>query len=258
MIPYFEQPSLGLGPITIYSFGLLVAAGILTGLAVARRRARDLGLDPAFVGQLVAWIVVGGFLGAHLADRLLYNFGETWRDPLSLLRIWEGISSYGGFFGAIAGGWLLLRHHAPDHARWRYVDVAAYGLPFGWFLGRLGCFVAYDHVGVPTTALVGQTYVDGLVRYNLGLLEAIFTLLVLIPFVVIVGRREPRPGVLAGGLAVVYAAGRFLLDFLRVDDERYLGLIASQYASLALFALGAAVLWRSLRRPGAHPLPAGA
>ena len=40
MIPYFEQPSLSLGPITIHSFGVLVAVGILSGMYLIRRRPR--------------------------------------------------------------------------------------------------------------------------------------------------------------------------------------------------------------------------
>lgn len=245
MIPYFEQPSFDLGPLTIHTFGALVAAGILAAFVLITRRCARVGLDVLVAGQLMSWILVGGFLGAHLVDRFLYNVHETLADPLSLFRIWEGISSYGGVIGGIAGAWLFFRKHPQGARTWQYLDAIAYGMPVGWFLGRLGCFVAYDHVGTPTEFFLGQTYLDGVVRHNLGFEEALFwgSLTVVMA---ILGRR-PRPaGFLLGVLAVLYAPVRFGLDFFRIADERYAGLIVSQYASIVLLGAGVWVLWYSL------------
>ncbi|MHB8839896.1 MAG: hypothetical protein ACYC7F_13210, partial [Gemmatimonadaceae bacterium] len=66
MIPYFEQPSVSLGPITVHAFGLIVAMAALTGLELGRRRFRHLGLDAGVGEGLVGYIVVCGFLGAHV------------------------------------------------------------------------------------------------------------------------------------------------------------------------------------------------
>ena len=109
MIPYFEQPSLSLGPITIHSFGVLVAVGILSGMYLIRRRAAAWGMDPITAERLTLWILLGGFAGAHLVDRLVYYPRETLADPWSLLRFWESLSSFGGFLGAIVGAALFLR-----------------------------------------------------------------------------------------------------------------------------------------------------
>lgn len=247
MIPYIQQPTLDLGPFTIHAFGVLVATGILVGYQVFKRRIERTGLDVGAATQLIGWVLVGGFIGAHLVERIFYSFDETLAAPWTLLMVWMGISSYGGFLGAMVGGWLFLRRHPQGADTWRYLDGIAYAFPFGWLFGRAGCFLAFDHVGAPTDFFLGELYRDGVVRHNLGLEEALFTL-PLIVLMVILGRK-PRPaGSLVGALAVAYAPGRFLLDFLRVDDDRHLGLLVSQYASIVLFLFGLWMLWTCYRR----------
>ena len=251
MIPYIEQPGLDLGLIHIHAFGALVAAALLIGLEIFRRRSARAGLDAAVGSRLAGWILVGGLLGAHLVDRLFYNFGETLSDPLSLLILWEGISSYGGLIGGTVGAWLFLRRNPQGPNSWRYLDAVAYAVPFAFVLGRLGCFLAFDHVGAPTTFVLGQEYVDGVVRHNMGLEEALYWV-VIATVTAVFGRTARRPGFFVGLVAVLYAPGRFLLDFLRISDERYAGLIVSQYASILVFAIGVWVLLRVVRsRPKA-------
>ena len=252
MLPYIEQPSLSLGPVTIHAFGVLVAAGIWVALEVFRRRASRAGLDLKVGGRLTTWVLIWGLAGAHLFDRLLYNPDQTLADPLSLFAFWDGISSYGGLIGGAIGAVTYLLRHPQGPRTWQYVDAIAYALPFAFVLGRLGCFLAYDHVGAPTDLFWGQTYVDGVVRHNMGLEEALYWAL-LCGVVIAVGRERRRPGTIVGLVALLYAPGRFFLDFLRISDERHAGLLVSQYASVAVAAIGAYILWRIARMPVTEP-----
>ena len=243
MIPYIEPPALDLGPITIHAFGVLVALALVVGLEMFRRRATRSGLDAGVASRLSGWVLIAGVLGAHLVDRLFYNLGETLADPLSLFAVWEGISSFGGMLGGILGAWLFFRRHPQGHDTWRYLDAMAYAVPVAWLIGRIGCFLAFDHVGLPTGFFLGQEYRDGVVRHNLGLEEALYWIPVA-AMVAYLGRRPRTPGVLAATVAILYAPGRFLLDFLRVSDDRVGGLIVSQYAAIALFLVGLCFLVR--------------
>jgi phosphatidylglycerol:prolipoprotein diacylglycerol transferase len=246
MIPYFDQPHLDLGPLSVHGFGVMVAAAVLLGLRVIRTRASRTGLDLVVAQQLTGWVLAGGFLGAHLVDRMVYFPRETLEDPLSLLRLWEGLSSFGGFAGALTGISLFLRRHDLEGETWRYLDVVAYAFPFAWVLGRLGCFMAYDHPGSPTAFILGQTYLDGVVRHNLGLEEALYTL-VLVGVFVFLGRKSHPPGTFVGALALLYGPFRFALDFLRKIDVRYFGLTPAQYGSLALTVTGILIIVRAHR-----------
>ncbi|HEX7597016.1 MAG TPA: prolipoprotein diacylglyceryl transferase [Polyangia bacterium] len=243
MIPYFNQPSLSLGPISIHAFGVLVAAGILIGMRLIRRRSSALGMDGALAERLTMWILLGGFAGAHLFDRLVYYPADALAHPLSLLRFWDGLSSYGGFMGSIAAASIFVHRARLGSQKWAYLDLIAYALPTGWFFGRTGCFLAFDHPGLETTFFLAQRYSDRVVRHNLGLDEALYTLPIALLFLWLGRGRTRSPGFFAGLLALVYAPVRFLLDYLRTDDVRYFNFTPGQYASAAFLVGGVLILW---------------
>jgi phosphatidylglycerol---prolipoprotein diacylglyceryl transferase len=241
LIPYFRQPALHFGPFTVHAFGVLVGCGIILGTTVLQRRAWERRLSHAEVARFISWILVGGFLGAHLFDRLAYFPLETLADPLSLLRFWEGLSSFGGFLGGTVGGFLFFVKHARPGTAWIFADCFAYAFPFGWIFGRLGCFVAYDHPGSATQFVLGQTYKDGVVRHNLGLDEALYSFAVALLFFFL--RRKRRcDGFYLGLFLVLYAPFRFAVDYLRIVDVRYAGLTPGQYGSVLLLLVGGAIL----------------
>lgn len=257
MIPYFEQPKLHLGPITIHAFGVLVAVGILLAFRLIRRRAPRVGLDAVLAERLAMRMVIIGFIVAHVFDRIAYFPRDVLARPWSLLFIWESISSFGGFLGAtLVAAWFVRRQ--PDRAvAWRYLDLIAWAFPAAWLLGRTGCTVAFDHPGYATTFFLAQRYSDQVVRHNLGLYEALFT----VPLVVLfqwLGRSKPRPpGFFVGLLALSYAPIRFLLDTLRWDDARYFGLTPGQYGAVAFGLVGFAILYRTTKQAGTvSPAPA--
>ena len=280
MIPFIEQASWSIGPITVHAFGVIVAIAALTGLELGRRRFRRLGLD-AHVGEGLVWYVVAcGFLGAHVFSVLFYFPQEALAHPIVLLRVWEDISSFGGILGGILGAWLYFRFKAPsiDRAsRWAYIDVVAYVFPVSLAIGRLACSLAHDHPGAITTfplavSLENDTaraYIEGvywaagrladlppaaaLVRlafHDLGWYEFLYLSLIVVPITLVVGRK-PRPaGTFIALFIVSYMPVRFALDFLRLSDVRYAGLTPAQWVALLL--LGALPFVRAEVRRSQH------
>lgn len=248
MLPYFEQPRLHLGPLTIHAFGALVATGVLVGTEVLKRRARDQSLDILLAVRLATWVLVGGFIGAHLFHCFVYFPRQTFANPISIVKIWDGLSSFGGFLGAITGFFLFVKKGLMGDKVWSYVDLVAYSFPVGWVFGRTGCFVAFDHPGSRTDFFLGQAEGPGLPPiHNLGLEEALYTVLLVITMF-LVGRQPRFPGFFVGLLAVMYAPVRFSLDFMRKVDVRYGGLTPGQWGSMALLGVGIYILLRQSRR----------
>lgn len=228
MIPYFKIPSLKLfGPLELQPFGVLVAIGILLGSWFAQRRAAEEKISLLEVRNAVAWAVVSGFIGAHLVAIIFY-FPERIREegPLVFLKIWSGISSYGGFLGAIVG---LLVYFRVQKKPWLHLaEILLQALVIGWIFGRLACTVAYDHPGQPTDWFLGQEYKDGIVRHNLGLYEFLYTLLVITPAMLLFYKRKPRRGTVIALVCLIYAPVRFLFDYLRAaasDFDSFLRLV---------------------------------
>lgn len=255
----------GIGNLPLDPWAILVCIGFVVGLEIARYRAIRLGLD---VRDLVdgALVTVGsGFVVAHVVTVLFY-FPERLRDDgvMSLLKVWEGFSSTGGFLGAVIGAWGYYRFWKKLPAL-RYADTICYGFPFGWFFGRLGCGVVHDHVGSLTTFPLAMNFDDGFwiwtegsaffhgVRHELGLYEAALLIPMMILFYVW-GRQDRVPGFFLGAFGAMYAPVRFVLEFLRNhdleghQDARYLGLTPAQYGMILLFLVSIAFLARLDRR----------
>ncbi len=258
MIPYFTQPKWELGPFTIHAFGVLVAIGILLGTHLADRRSVKMGLDPNVTARMVIWVVLGGFIGAHLVESLFYSPRQTWQDPIRLLKIWQGISSFGGFLGAIVGALWFIKRERMGVERWHYLDAITWAFPFAWFFGRCGCSVAHDHKGIASDFFLAVKFPPSMggTRLDLGIIEALLTLL-WIASSLLLGRKSRAPGYISGVLATVYAPIRFGLDFLRTDDRRYMGLTPGQYAAIGLFLFGLWIIYHS-RSLAEHALVPGA
>ncbi|HET9554176.1 MAG TPA: prolipoprotein diacylglyceryl transferase family protein, partial [Anaeromyxobacteraceae bacterium] len=159
-----ELPLLHLGPVALRPTGLFTAAGLLLGLAVARRAARRDGLEPAPLARLAAIALAGGLVGAHLVHLLAYH-PEELADPWVLLRLGDGLSSMGGLAGGVAAALFLFRGRRPGLLA--YGDALALGLAPGWAVGRVGCALVHDHPGRLTTSPLAVAFPDGL-RHDLG------------------------------------------------------------------------------------------
>jgi len=250
--------------VQIHPFGLLVATAVILGAFVAERRAKKVGLEPIAISGLSGHVIVFGFVIGHVVDSLAYHPDVVAERPMLVLEIWNGLSSFGGFLGAIVGA-LVWQRRRSDHPSVRIAaDPIAFSFPFGWLFGRLGCFVTHDHPGRVTMFPLGVAdyevgYPPYQVRHDLGLYEVLWCL-VMIPLFLFLARRERPRGLFLGLLPVLYAPVRFGLDFLRAtdldsSDPRYFGLTPGHYSAIVLFVLGALVLWRTWRDPW-PPVPA--
>jgi len=266
MIPYFPQPAYHLfGPVTVHAFGAIVALAVIVGWQRVVARARAKRLDPELVQDLLSYVVLSGFVVAHLYSVLAYFPREAMRNPLLLLKFWEDISSFGGFAGGLLGLWLFFRFKAGDvdaTARLRYLDVIAYVFPFAWAIGRIACTVAHDHPGTVTSFPLGislkspeaQAYIaffyqeagrlaelpppaalGKMAFHDLGWYEFLYMSCLMVPAFLLLDRKPRPPGFFLIAFLLLYVPVRFFLDFLRIADARYFGLTPGQYAGIAVF-----------------------
>ncbi|MBI1908121.1 prolipoprotein diacylglyceryl transferase [Candidatus Uhrbacteria bacterium] len=246
MIPYIEWKTITLGPLTLHVWGLFVALGFLVAALVAGRHAKRNGLRAEIIYDLAAWMVLAGMVGGRLGHVLFYEFPYYLAHPVEVFAIWEGgLSMFGGLIAcAIVGIGYLRRKHVDV---WRYADDAAFGLPFGMMVGRIGCFLIHDHPGTATDFALGVQYPDGVVRHDHGLYEVINGAFMAVVFVLL-ARRRPPVGTFIGVFSLWYGLFRFATDFWRLVDTRYLGLTPGQYLGIALAIFGGAVLWITHRQ----------
>lgn len=234
MIPFIQFTSFHLGFITIQVWGLMVALGIFIATSVAARRAKQQGLDPNIVWDFAFWVIIGAFIGARLFQ-VIYVPSIYLMHPIELLKVWNGgFSEMGGFLGAIAVLVWYFKKHKLD--TWLYADCAAYALPLGFGIGRIGCFLIHDHPGTLTHFILGVKYPDG-IRHDHGLYLSIEGFLLFFLFVWL-SYKKRSAGTFVIAFLILHGVIRFFLDFFRIGDAKYFALTPAQYVSIMMVVAG--------------------
>jgi len=279
-LPYFHRGTLDIIGLPIQWFGVIVAAGVLIGATPLRRYAEWHGVSDEHIRGLLTWVMISGFLGAHEFDVVAYQWGRL-SEPMNtpagwwpgflpsglwpsnwplVIRIWDGISSYGGFIGGAIG--------FAVYVWWKrlpvrlFADITIVGLLPAFSIGRIGCTVVSDHIGAKVDVESWYSFLamdyprklnpgrlaeiypgtsEFIRAWNLGLVE--FLYLVPVNIVILWLAFRPSKRMPAGFITVLtgllYAPVRFFLDFLRPadTDPPLWGLTFAQWSSILAFAV---------------------
>ncbi|MGM0595404.1 MAG: prolipoprotein diacylglyceryl transferase [Myxococcota bacterium] len=247
IFPYLEAGPWKVGPFTIHIFGIMVALGVLTASYFIQHRAFKLGLNTVYSSEMTMWGIIGVFIGAHLFEILLYQPEKITQDPLILLKIWEGIASFGGLLGLVIAVFIYTKYRKLNFIRW--FDLIIWGGIHGWIPGRIGCSFAHDHPGYFTDSWFSVkwpvNHIDQYYninnypgRHDLGLYELLYTFIILGVFYLLNRKGDKFKGFNIALLFVLYAPARFVMDFLRTTDKTYFLLTPAQYASIIMFGVG--------------------
>jgi phosphatidylglycerol:prolipoprotein diacylglycerol transferase len=248
-----------IGPLTLHTYGALLAVAFLAGLWIAHREAKRTGLDAARITDMAVYVLIGGLVGARLLLLLVdwRHYVENPRDIWTLLQ--SGGVFYGGLLGALPVAWWYARRHKLDG--WRTADVLAPGVVLGQSIGRLGCFAAGCCWGRACDLPWAVTFKDPYVARQVGtpidlplhptqLYESLATAVIFL-LVLWIARHKKFHGQVALAYVTLYAAARFGIEFFRGDAARGVvfggALSTSQFIALLMVA-GAALFYPYLAR----------
>src|SRR5579862_3081027 len=243
-----------LGPVTVYTYGVLLAAAYLVGLKLAMVRAEKRGLDSARVLDLGIYIIIAALIGAKLL-LLVTDFRTFRNDPAELLTLARsGGVFYGGLILAVVVAlWYIRRAGLP---LWTTCDVFAPGIALGHVVGRLGCLFAGCCYGRPTAEPHWWTitFTDPFAAANVGtplnqplyptqIFEAGTELLILLLLLFTERKGRPFAGRTFWLYMLLYAVSRFIIEFYRGDERGTVGpLSTSQFISVVLAPLAIGML----------------
>jgi phosphatidylglycerol:prolipoprotein diacylglycerol transferase len=272
-IPAFEAFGRQIGPLTLHTYGVLLATAFLVSLWVVARQARREGLDSQLLTDLAIYTLIGGLIGARLllaAVEWRYFRDHPW-EILSLLT--SGGVFYGGFLAAIPVAlWYMRRHRLPI---WRTMDVLVPALALGQAIGRLGCLCAGCCFGRPSSVPWAITFTSVEAHRKVGtpldlelhpsqLYESLACLAIFAVLLLLAGRKRFH-GQLLIAYALLYSAARFTLEYFRGDEVRgfvrvtgTLLISTSQLISLVLFLAALLLLPLLMKRQRIERAPAAA
>ncbi len=250
-----------IGPVPVYSFGLMMGLGFIAASVVLTKELVRKGYDQQLGSTITLMAIVFGLIGS----KLLFVV-ESWDDFLrqpSLLISPGGLTWYGGFFLATASIWIYASRRKIPFLR--IADATSPALLLGYGIARIGCHLSGDgDYGMPTTLPWGTDYsngtyppslafrdfpeivrqygVNGRIPDNLPLHPTpVYEFLIgLLLFALLWSMRKRLAG--DGRLFMVYlifaGTSRLLVEFIRINPRLLFGLSEAQLISIVVIAVG--------------------
>jgi prolipoprotein diacylglyceryl transferase len=244
MIPYLH-----LGPLTIPTFGLMVALALITSAYILQADFQRRGWKAdAFTMITVAGLA--GILGAKLYH-LLESPAEFFADPFPLLFSRYGFAWFGGFLGGF--GAMLLQGRLAKLPTLEFLDACSPAACFGYAIGRIGCLLSGDgDYGQPTSLPWGMSFPNGVVpttdRVHPTPLYEFFIWCAIGAFLWHMGTKAIRgpkaKGEIFCNYLILTGVARFLVEIIRINPRSFLGMSNAQVASVLSILAGAVLLWR--------------
>jgi phosphatidylglycerol---prolipoprotein diacylglyceryl transferase len=245
------QPEIHLGPLDLQTFGLAFACAFLASGALFAKRLQELGKPADWTYEAIFAALIGGLVGSRL-DYIIQNWDQVSGDIVGNIFSGSGLVFFGGLIGGAVG--VLLWARWRGFLGWELLDSAAAPIAIGYAVGRIGCQLSGDgDYGEPSDLPWAMSYPDGTVptteevhptpvyeTFTMGLVTLLLWNL----------RDRLAPGVLFGLYLFLAGFERFLVEFIRRNEDVALGLTAAQLWSVGQFAIGAVWLIVAQRRGG--------
>ncbi len=246
-----------IGPITIHTYGVMVAIGFLLGMGLALRQARKEGIPSERISDLSFYLLLAAIIGSRVFYILL-NPGPYIKNPLAIFKIWEGgLVFYGGLIFAVITGMIYIKRHGLH--LWQIADIFAPSIAIGHAIGRLGCFFAGCCHGRPAEVPWAVTFTDphslaplGIPLHPTQLYESAGEFVIFL-ILILLRKRQAFRGELFWTYVMLYSILRFFVEFFRGDAARGMlaeGLSLAQAISVIMFfiAIGFMTFLRSRGR----------
>jgi phosphatidylglycerol:prolipoprotein diacylglycerol transferase len=247
-----------IGSFEITTFGLMMFVAFLAAGWVLTRQFRRYGLSDDLASSMVMYAAIGGIVGAKVYYAILFHDWHLLFDRAGL--VW-----YGGLIGGFAACTWLILHRRADYLL--AADATAPALAIGYAFGRLGCFLVGDDYGRPTDGWWGIAFPKGsppttaealrefgvrvdpsippyqVLRVHPTQIYESVAAFVMFGILMWYTRREHKKGRGFALFLVLMGIERFLVEFVRAKDDRFLGpFTIAQAISVVLIVVGI-VLW---------------
>ncbi|MEO7666798.1 MAG: prolipoprotein diacylglyceryl transferase [Dehalococcoidia bacterium] len=242
--------------------GLFTALGVIAGVAIATILARKAGYSEDTVYNVALALVIGGIIGAR-ALYVIENWSDFENNVGDIFAInTGGISIYGALIGGTIGAWGYgMIAKVPNIPRG--ADIGAIGAIVGMAVGRIGDVINGEHFAKSTDLPWGVIYTDpnspSFIRFgpeaeaqHPAVAYEMFGDLFVFVMLLFVYFRVPRAGVTFFAWVFLYGLLRFLVTFLRLDDEVVAGLTMAQVIAIVAMPVGLGGIIYLLRTPPAE------
>ncbi|PIR65909.1 MAG: prolipoprotein diacylglyceryl transferase [Candidatus Omnitrophica bacterium CG_4_9_14_0_2_um_filter_43_12] len=242
-----------IGPLTVYSYGAMIAAAFFICTWLAGHAAKTKGLAADFIINSSLLILFSGIFGA----RILYVFlspGYYLKNPIEIIMLQHGgLAFYGGAAAAVLAEWLYIKKK--NMPVYRIGDLLAPYVALGQAIGRIGCFLNGCCFGKPTDNFFGVVFPGASCAVHPTQIYSSLALLFLYIALRFLQSKNLKEGTVLISYFMFYAVIRFMLEFLRGDNMiSVMGLTFSQFVGIVVFiACIILFIFRARKTNGKNP-----
>ena len=234
---------LKIGPITIYSYGLMAALGFLLCGYLLERELQRVGKKKELAGSIIVAAIIGGIVGSKIYYIIL-NPQLLKEDFLGTVFSGAGLVWYGGLIGGfLTVTWYIRRKNL---SFFLVSDLMAPLLLLGQAMGRVGCFLSGDGCyGPPADVPWAMSFPNGVVPttqkvHPTPLYDTIF-LLTLFFVLWSIRKKDFKPGTIFGLFGIFIGVERFITEFWRTDPKYIFGVLSQAQMISILLIIGGAL-----------------
>ncbi len=212
-----------IGPLTLHTYGIFVATGLVVGVLVTIRIGRSQRMMPQNILDISFITIFSGIIGSRLVY-ILMNLSYYISNPLDMLKLWQGGLVFSG--GLLAGILMLLWYtRRKDYSLLMLGDIFSPGVAIGQGIGRIGCFMAGCCYGRPTTVPWGVVFTDprSLATLNIPLhptqLYSSLSGFIIFIVLMILNTKKTFEGQMLLWFLILHSTSRLLIEKFRGDDR---------------------------------------
>ena len=235
----------------LWWYGLSYTLGFFNAFNFIKKRRRGLSLTESQVFDLTVLIAVCVLVGGRVVEVAFYEW-EFYAENLALIpALWlGGMASHGLLIGGLVAVWIFSRISGKPFLV--MTDLLAAPASFILGAGRIGNFVDGQILGSVTDVAWAVKFPDAEgFRHPVVLYDGIKNLLI-IPVLLIAGRRNLPAGFVTGLFLFLYSFLRIPIDIFREYPTSLLGLATGQALNIALSIVGVLVMILVYRLPRSH------
>ena len=229
-----------IGPIAVRWYGILMSSALAIGTLLAYREAVRQKLDPDQIINLVIIAAPLAFIGAR-AYYVIFRWSYYSTNPSEIPAIWHGgLAIHGALIAGVLAGYFFVKWQKLRF--WQIADIVAPSIILGQAIGRWGNFFNQEAYGYPTD-LPWAMYIDGAYRHPTFLYESLWDLGVFLFLLWYRRRKGIKHGEVFLIYAILYSAGRFIVEAFRTDSLMLGSLRAAQVISVIIIMAAVGLIY---------------
>ena len=215
--------------IDVMWYGVLIATGMLIGIALAIREAKRVGISEDDVLNIAIIAIPVAIICARLYY-VIFSWDYYSQNPGEIFNIrGGGLAIHGGLIGGILTGFIYAKVKKLDF--FKTADAVMVGMPLAQAIGRWGNFINGEAHGGPTSLPWG-IMVDGVKVHPTFLYESIWDFGIFLFIMFYMRKKKTYEGEVIVSYITLYSIGRFFIEGLRTDSLMFGPIRMAQFVSL--------------------------